>query len=87
MILELAVARGVDGGEWRARGRERLRIRDAAGGAEDAEELIALAADAAEQAEFLQDESPRYYGEKQKQRENAASDQTGLLKNAPEVDE
>ena len=87
LILELAISSSVNGGEGRTGSGERLRVGDAAGGAEDAEELVALAADAAEQAEFLQDESPRYDGEEQQQRENAASDQAGFLKNAAEVDE
>jgi hypothetical protein len=39
-----------------------LGIGDAFGGAEDFEELIALAADAAEEAGFLQDQRPRDKG-------------------------
>ena len=87
LILQFAISGGVNGGEGRAGGREGLRIRDAAGGSEDAEELIALPADTAEQAELLQDQAPRDDGEEQKQRENAASDHAGFLKNAAEVDE
>jgi len=53
--LEFAIAGGVDVGEGRAGGDESLRIGDALGGAEDFQELIALAADAAEEAGLLQD--------------------------------
>ena len=87
LILQLAISGGIDGGEGRAGRGERLRIRNAAGSAEDAQELIALAADAAEQTELLQDQAPGYDGEEQEERENAASDHAGFLKNIAEVDE
>ena len=56
--LEFAIAGGVDVGEGRAGGDESLRIGDALGGAEDFEELIALAANAAEEAGLLQNQRP-----------------------------
>ena len=60
--LEFAIAGGVDIGEGRAGGDESLRIGDALGGAEDFEELIALAADAAEHAGLLENERPGNQG-------------------------
>ena len=51
--LQFAIAGGVDVGEGRAGGDESLRIGDAFGGAEDFQELIALAANAAEEAGLL----------------------------------
>jgi hypothetical protein len=57
--LEFAIAGGVDVGERRAGRDKSLRIGDALGGAEDFEELIALAANAAEEAGFLQNQRPR----------------------------
>ena len=56
--LEFAIAGGVDVGEGRAGGDESLRIGDALGGAEDFQELIAFAADAAEEAGLLENERP-----------------------------
>ena len=56
--MEFAVAGGVDVREGRARGNEALRIGDALGGAEESEELVALAADTAEDAELLENERP-----------------------------
>ena len=56
--LEFAIAGGVDVGEGRAGGDESLRIGDALGGAEDFQELITLAANAAEKAGLLEDERP-----------------------------
>jgi len=56
--LEFAIAGGVDVGEGRAGGDESLRVGDAFCGAEDFQELIALAANAAEEAALLEDECP-----------------------------
>ena len=83
--LEFAIAGGVDVGEGRAGGDESLRIGDALGGAEDFEELIALAADAAEEAEFLEDERPGDQGEEEQDAENSASDPTGLRENVEDI--
>ena len=58
MGLKFTIARGVDDGEGRAGGHESLRIGDPLGGAKDFEELVALAADASEEAGFLEDEGP-----------------------------
>ena len=86
LALQFTEAGGVDGSKWRARGSERLRISNAASGAEDAEELIALAAHASEHAEFLEDHGPGDDGEEKKQREHAARDQAGVGEDAAEVD-
>jgi hypothetical protein len=64
--LKFAIAGGVDIGEGRAGGNESLGIGDAFCGAEDFQELIALAADAAEEAGLLEDEGPGDEGCKQK---------------------
>jgi hypothetical protein len=51
--LEFAIAGGVDVGERRAGGDESLGIGDAFGGTEDFQELIALTANATEEATLL----------------------------------
>jgi hypothetical protein len=79
--LEFAVAGGVDVGEGGAGGDESLGIGDAFGGAEDLEELVALAAKAAEETEFLEDEGPGDEREEEENRENDTRDPTGLRKN------
>ena len=62
-----------------------MGIGDTARGAEDAEELVALPADAAEEAKFLEDQSPGNEGEGQKEQQDAACDPTGLLEDAKDV--
>ena len=47
--------------------------------------IKALLANAAEQAEFLQNHAPGYDGKEQQQAQYAASDPTGLFQNIPEV--
>lgn len=64
--LEFPVAGSVDIGERRASRDESLGIGNAFGGAKDFEELIALAANAAEEAEFLENHRPGDQGEEQK---------------------
>jgi hypothetical protein len=83
--LEFAIAGGVDVGEGRAGGDESLRIGDAFCGAEDFEELIALAADAAEEATLLENQSPGDERSKQQNGEDAASDQACLRENIKDV--
>jgi hypothetical protein len=83
--LQLTVAGGIDVGEWRTGGDESLRIGDTLGGAKDSEELVALASDASEEAELLEDKRPRDEREEQKKAKNAASDPSGLLKNVEDV--
>jgi len=62
-----------------------LRIGDAFGGAEEPEELVALAADATEDAELLENERPGDQREKEKQQEDETSDPAGLRKNVEDV--
>jgi len=83
--LEFAVAGGVHVRKRRARGDEALRIGDAFGGAEEPEELVALAADATEDAELLENERPGDQREKEKQQEDETSDPAGLRKNVEDV--
>jgi len=83
--LEFAVAGGVDVGKGRASGYESLGIGDAFGGAEDLEELIAFAADAAEEARFLEDERPADQRGEQEKAEDAAGDPAGLCKDLEDV--
>ena len=85
LALQFAIAGGVDRSEGRTGGGQGLRIGDATGGAEDAEELVGVAADAAEQAELLEDQSPGDDGEGEKDQKNAACDPTGLLEDAKNV--
>ena len=83
--LEFAITSGVDVGERRTGSGERLRIGNAARCAEDTEELIALTAEAAKQAEFLKNHPPGDDGKEKKQSQDAAGYPTGLFKNAAEV--
>jgi len=83
--LEFAVAGGVDVGERRAGRDESLRIGEALGGAEDFEELVALAIDAAEETELLKDESPGDQREEEQKDEYAAGDPAGLSENIENV--
>ncbi len=76
--LQFAVAGGVDVGKGRAGGDESLRVGDALGGAKDFEELIALAANAAEEAGLLEDESPGDERGEEQNGEYPAGDPTGL---------
>ena len=59
--------------------------RNAARCAVDTEELIALTAEAAKQAEFLKNHPPGDDGKEKKQSQDAAGYPTGLFKNAAEV--
>jgi len=58
LTLELAITGGVDVGERRAGRNDALRVGDALGGAKDPKKLVRLAADTAEDAEFLEDQRP-----------------------------
>jgi hypothetical protein len=62
-----------------------LRIGDAFRGAENLEELIALAANAAEEAGLLENERPGDERSEEKNGQDAASDQAGLRKNIEDV--
>src|SRR6266481_4065784 len=67
LALQFAITGGVNVGERRTCGRKRLRIGHTARSPKNAQELVALPVDAAEQAEFLQNHSPRDDGKKEKQ--------------------
>ena len=79
--LEFAIAGGVNVGEGRAGGDESLRIGDAFCGAEDFQELIALAANTAEKARLLKNERPGDERREEKNAEDSASNPAGLLEN------
>ncbi len=83
--MEFAIAGGVDVGEGRAGGDESLRIGDAFGGAEDFQELIALAANTAEEARLLENERPGDERGEEKDGEDSASNPAGLLENIEDV--
>lgn len=83
--LEFAIAGGVDVGEGRAGGHQALGIGAAFGGTENFEKLIALAAYAAEEPHFLEDERPGNERKEEKNRENTARDPAGLRKNIKDV--
>jgi len=83
--LELAIAGGVDVGERRAGGDESLRIGDAFCGAEDFQELIALTANAAEEAGLLEYQRPGDERGEEKNDEDSASDPAGLRDNIKDV--
>lgn len=83
LALQFAITGSVNRCEWGAGGSQHLWVGDATGGAENAQELIALVAYTAEHTKLLEDHSPRYNGENQKQREHAARDPPGIGQNAP----
>lgn len=83
--MEFAVAGGVDVGKGRAHGDETLRVGDAFGGAEESEELVALAADTSEDAELLENERPGDQRKEEKQQEDETSDPAGLRENIEDV--
>ena len=87
LALELAVARGIDRGERRARCGESLRIRYTARCAKDPQEIIALATDAAEESDLLKNHGPGNDGKQKKNREDDARNPTGVLQNVSEVDQ
>jgi hypothetical protein len=62
-----------------------LGIGHAASCAKNPKKLVALPADAAEQAEFLENHSPGNDGKEEKQSQNGASNPTCLFKNAAEI--
>ena len=62
-----------------------MRVGDAFGGAEDAKELVALAANAAEEAELLKDHGPGDDGKNREQEQDAARYPARLSKNVTEI--
>jgi hypothetical protein len=80
LALQFAITGGIDFRKWRTGGDESLRIGYAFCGAEDFQELIAFAADAAEEAELLEDESPGDEREEQENSENDAGNQACFVK-------
>ena len=66
LALEFAIAGGVDVGKGRAGGDEALGVGDTFGGAENFEELVGFAANAAKEAELLEDHRP---GDQRKEKE------------------
>jgi len=85
LALEFAIARCIDGSEGRARGSQGLRIRNASRRAENAEKLVALAANAAKESDFLEDHTPRNNRKKEQKQENAAGHPAGLREKTAEV--
>jgi len=85
LALQFAIARGVDFGKWRAGGDEPLRIGHAFRGAEDFQELIAFATDAAEKAELLEDQSPGHQRKEEKNTEHDTSDDACFVKYVQDV--
>jgi len=85
LALQFAIAGGVDGSKRGTGGSESLRVGNTARGAEDAEKLIALAANTAEHAELLKNHGPGDDGKQQKQKKNAARDETGLRKDVNDI--
>jgi hypothetical protein len=83
--LEFAIAGRVNVGEGRAGGDESLRIGDAFCGAEDFQELIALAANPAEEAALLEDKRPRDERREEKNGEDSASNPAGLRDDIKDV--
>lgn len=85
MRLEFAIAGSVNVGKGRAGGDQALGVGNALGGAENFEELIALAGDAAKQTKLLEDQGPGDQGKEKQDCENATRDQAGLRKNIKNI--
>ena len=85
LALKFAIAGGIDRRKRGAGGSQGLRVGDAAGGSEDAEKLIAFAADAAEEAELLQNQGPGNDGKQKQQKQDGSSDKAGLRKDVNNV--
>ena len=83
--LKFAITGGVNVGEGGTGGDESLRIGDALGGAKDFEELVALPADAAEEAEFLENQRPGDERKEQEDGQDDARDPARLRKNVKDV--
>ena len=62
-----------------------MRVSDTSGGAKDAEELVALTANASEKAEFLKNHSPGNNGKNREQQQNPTRDPAGLSKDVTEI--
>jgi hypothetical protein len=62
-----------------------LWVGDTFGGAKDAEELVALTANAAKKAEFLKDHGPGNDGENREEEQNPARDPACLSKNVTQI--
>jgi hypothetical protein len=78
LALQFAIAGSVHVGERRSHGHERLGGSDAARGSKNAQELVALAPDAAEHPQFLQDHGPGDDGKEKKKQKNAAGNPASL---------
>ena len=85
LALQFAIAGRIDGGERGARGSQRLRVRNASRGAENAKKLVALPANAAEDSQFLENHRPGNNGKHQEKRQNSARDPARLLENLEEI--
>ena len=85
LALQFTVAGGINGRERGASVGESLRISDTTRGAKNAEELIAFAANASEEAEFLENHGPGDDGEHQQKQQNSAGDPAGLRKNVSDI--
>ena len=83
--LQFAITGRIHVRERRARGRQRLRISHTASGAKNSQKLVTLAADTAEQAEFLENHSPGNDGKEEQQSQDAAGNPTSLFKYAAEI--
>ena len=85
LALQFAIPRGVDGGKWGTCGSERLRIGNPSRGAKDAEKLIALPANSAEDSQLFENHRPGNDGKQQKKRQYSARDPAGLFENLEKI--
>lgn len=83
--LQLAITGGINGSKRRACRRQGLRIGNAARGAKDAKELLALPANSAEHPPLLENHRPGNDGKKKKNQKNGARDPSRLLENTRDV--
>src|SRR6266404_9403847 len=85
LALQFSVARRIDGRKRRARRGQGLRVRYAPRGAKNTQELVALAADASEEAQLLENHGPGNNRESKKKQQNASGDPAGLRKDVSDV--
>ena len=83
--LEFAIAGSVDVSKRRAGSDDALRIGNTFRGAEDSQELVGLATNAAEDAHLLEDQRPRNEREEEKKQEDSAGHQASLLEDVENV--
>src|SRR5258708_6529850 len=85
LALQFAIARRIDRRKRGAGRCQGLRIRHASGGTKNAQELVALAADASEHAKLLENHGPGNDREQKQKQKNAAGDPASLREDISDI--